>query len=121
MGDPCGIGPETIVRAVAAGATGPALVVGDVAVMRRAVAQCDLLLPVARLDAPGDALAAPPDCLLVWQPPGLAPVNGFQLDFFRVHSFTQDVIHLTAHHAKTPCCHRKLLHLLQRLMARAVL
>jgi 4-hydroxythreonine-4-phosphate dehydrogenase len=72
MGDPCGIGPETIVRAVAAGAVGPALVVGDLSVMRRAVAQCGLLLPVARLDAPGDALAAPPDCLLVWQPPGLA-------------------------------------------------
>ena len=73
MGDPCGIGPETLARAVAAGATGPALVVGDVAVMRRAVAQCGLLLPVALLDAPGDALTAPPDCLLVWQPPGLPP------------------------------------------------
>ena len=36
MGDPCGIGPETIARAVAARATGTALVVGDVAVMRRA-------------------------------------------------------------------------------------
>ncbi len=73
MGDACGIGPEILVRAVAAGATGPALVVGDVAVLRRAVAQCGLRLPVVRLDAPGDARAAPPDCLLVWQPPGLPP------------------------------------------------
>ncbi|NDG41149.1 MAG: 4-hydroxythreonine-4-phosphate dehydrogenase, partial [Betaproteobacteria bacterium] len=46
MGDPCGIGPETIARAVAARATGAALVVGDVAVMRRAAAHCGLLLPV---------------------------------------------------------------------------
>jgi 4-hydroxythreonine-4-phosphate dehydrogenase len=71
MGDPCGIGPETIAKAVAARATGPALVVGDVDVMRRAARQCGLLLPVARLDHPADALQAPPDCLAVWQPPGL--------------------------------------------------
>jgi 4-hydroxythreonine-4-phosphate dehydrogenase len=71
MGDACGIGPETLARAVAAGATGRALVVGDVAVMRRAVAQCGLLLPVAQLDRPADALTAPPDCIAVWQPPGL--------------------------------------------------
>ena len=71
QGDPCGIGPETIARAVALRATGPAVVVGDVAVMRRAVAQCGLLLPVARLESPADALQAPPDCIAVWQPPGL--------------------------------------------------
>ena len=63
MGDPCGIGPETIAKAVAARATGPAVVVGDVAVLRRAVRQCGLLLPVARLDAPDDALVAPPQKL----------------------------------------------------------
>ncbi len=72
QGDACGIGPETIARAVALGATGPALVVGDVGVMRRAVAQCGLMLPVAELDSPGDAALAPPDCIAVWQPPGLA-------------------------------------------------
>ena len=71
QGDPCGIGPEIIARAVALRATGPAVVVGDVEVMRRAVAQCGLLLPVARLDSPADALDAPPDCIAVWQPPGL--------------------------------------------------
>ena len=71
MGDPCGIGPETIARAVAAQATGPAVVIGDVAVLRRAAARCGLLLPVARLEAPADALEAPPDCIAVWQPPGL--------------------------------------------------
>ena len=71
QGDPCGIGPEIIARAVALRATGPAVVVGDVEVMRRAVAQCGLLLPVARVESPADALQAPPDCIVVWQPPGL--------------------------------------------------
>ncbi|MES2717494.1 MAG: 4-hydroxythreonine-4-phosphate dehydrogenase PdxA [Pseudomonadota bacterium] len=71
LGDPCGIGPETIAKAVAARATGPAVVVGDVAVLRRAVQQCGLLLPVARLAQPGDAWRAPPGCIAVWQPPGL--------------------------------------------------
>ena len=86
MGDPCGIGPETIARAVAARATGPAVVVGDVAVLRRAVAQCGLLLPVARLDAPADALDAPPDCIAVWQPPGLTPAGLVDLTMGRVHA-----------------------------------
>ena len=71
MGDPCGIGPEIIVRAAAAGLGGPAVVIGDVAVMRRAVAQCGLLLPIAEVDEIGDAPAAPPGSLAVWQPPGL--------------------------------------------------
>lgn len=86
MGDPCGIGPETIARAVAARATGPAVVVGDVAVLRRAVAQCGLLLPVARLEAPADALAAPPDCIAVWQPPGLRTEGLADLPMGRVHA-----------------------------------
>ena len=71
QGDPCGIGPETIAQAVAARATGPAVVVGDVAVLRRAVRQCGLLLPVAAVQTPADALLAPPGCIAVWQPPGL--------------------------------------------------
>ena len=71
QGDPSGIGPEIIAMAVAARATGPAVVVGDVAVLRRAVQQCGQLLPVAQLDEPTDALHAPPGCIAVWQPPGL--------------------------------------------------
>ncbi|MBI3368128.1 MAG: 4-hydroxythreonine-4-phosphate dehydrogenase PdxA [Burkholderiales bacterium] len=70
MGDPCGIGPEIVARTVAAGTAGSIVVVGDVEVMRRALRQCGLTLPVARLDGPLDA--APPDCLPVWQPPGLS-------------------------------------------------
>lgn len=75
MGDPCGIGPEIIARAVASGAAPGAVVLGDVAVMRRAVAQCGLLLPVARLDDPVDALQLPPGCLGVWAPPGLSAAD----------------------------------------------
>lgn len=75
MGDPCGIGPEIIARAVASGAAPGAVVLGDVAVMRRAVAQCGLLLPVARLDDPVDALQMPPGCLGVWAPPGLSTAD----------------------------------------------
>ena len=85
MGDVCGIGPEIIARALAARAAGPVLVVGDVAVLRRAVAQCGLLLPVARLDAPAEALSAPADCIAVWQPPGL-PAGLIALPMGQVHA-----------------------------------
>ena len=77
MGDPCGIGPETIVKAVADGRAGGLLVVGDVGVLRRAVVQCGLLLPVAVVDDPDTACRSPqdlpPGALWVWQPPGLPP------------------------------------------------
>jgi 4-hydroxythreonine-4-phosphate dehydrogenase len=69
MGDACGIGPEIIVRALADGAAGPCVVVGDLAVMRRAARHCGLMLPIALLDEPEDALDLPPRCLGVWQPP----------------------------------------------------
>ena len=85
QGDPCGIGPETIAKAVAARASGPAVVVGDVAVLRRAVQQCGLLLPVARLDDPADARQVPPGCIGVWQPPGLPP-GLVDLPMGRVHA-----------------------------------
>ena len=85
LGDPCGIGPETIAKAVGLGATGQAVVVGDVAVLRRAVQQCGLLLPVARLDAPADALQAPPGCIAVWQPPGW-PAGLVDLPMGQVHA-----------------------------------
>ncbi len=85
QGDPCGIGPETIAKAVAARATGPAVVVADVAVLRRAVQHCGLLLPVARLDDPAHALQAPPGCIAVWQPPGL-PAGLADLPMGQVHA-----------------------------------
>ncbi|MDM4766335.1 4-hydroxythreonine-4-phosphate dehydrogenase PdxA [Pelomonas sp. SE-A7] len=70
MGDACGIGPEIIARLWdSQEAPQDVCVVGDLSVMRRAVRQLGLSLPVARLDAPDEA--APPNCLPVWQPPGL--------------------------------------------------
>ena len=71
MGDPCGIGPEILVRAAASGALDGAVVLGDMAVLQRASAQCGLRLPLAELDDPADVHAVPPGALAVWPVPGL--------------------------------------------------
>jgi len=71
MGDPCGIGPEIIARAVAGPLPARCVVIGDLATLRRAIAQCGLALPVARLDAPEEAHDVPAGCLALWQPAGL--------------------------------------------------
>ncbi|WP_374674671.1 4-hydroxythreonine-4-phosphate dehydrogenase PdxA [Ideonella sp.] len=73
MGDPCGIGPETIARAAAAGALDDALVCGSAPVMRRALAAVGARRPVAVVEQPHDAAHVPQGALVVWQPPGLAP------------------------------------------------
>ena len=72
MGDPAGIGPEIIAKAAAAGELDDAVVVGDIGVLRRAVAACGLVLPVAALEQPSDRGACPPGVLAVCPPPGLA-------------------------------------------------
>ncbi|MBB4842342.1 4-hydroxythreonine-4-phosphate dehydrogenase [Paucibacter oligotrophus] len=71
QGDVCGIGPEIITRAFAQGHAADCRVVGDVAVMRRALRQIGASLPVLRLETPDEPV--PPGSLPVWQPPGLAP------------------------------------------------
>ncbi|HET9978566.1 MAG TPA: 4-hydroxythreonine-4-phosphate dehydrogenase PdxA [Burkholderiaceae bacterium] len=81
MGDPVGIGPEVVARAFVQGAAEGCVVVGDVAVMRRAMALVGDAWPVAQLDAPGDAV--PPRCMPVWQPANL-PVGLAELDWGRV-------------------------------------
>ncbi len=69
LGDACGIGPEIIAAAWAADERrGTLCVVGDVAVMRRAIGWLGLGLPVARIASPAEAAAVPPGCLPVWQP-----------------------------------------------------
>lgn len=73
MGDACGIGPEIIARLWLQQAPHDALVVGDVAVMRRAVAAVGGGLAVAHLGEPGELARVPPRCLPVWQPAGLPP------------------------------------------------
>jgi hypothetical protein len=70
MGDPVGIGPEIVARALQQDAAG-AVVVGAVDVMRRAMALLPRPWPVARLDAPADVAHCPPRCLPIWQPEGL--------------------------------------------------
>jgi 4-hydroxythreonine-4-phosphate dehydrogenase len=75
LGDPVGIGPETIARLFAAG--GPELedcfVVGDVAVMRRAVSflGANVPVPVAEIASLLDLAMVPPRCIPVLQAQGL--------------------------------------------------
>ena len=71
MGDPSGIGPEIIAKAAAAGELRDAVVVGDIGVLRRAVAACGLVLPVAALEHPSDVVACPPRTLAVCAPAGI--------------------------------------------------
>lgn len=71
MGDACGIGPEIIASSWAVEASRDLCVVGDVAVMRRALRFVGLPLPVVRLASPAELGEVPPDCLPVWQPDGL--------------------------------------------------
>jgi 4-hydroxythreonine-4-phosphate dehydrogenase len=71
MGDACGIGPEIIARLWRDEAPQDAVVVGDVAVLRRAVAAIGGGLAVAQLQGVGDAGRMPPRCLPVLQPAGL--------------------------------------------------
>jgi len=68
MGDAVGIGPEIVVRAFERGELHDAVVVGDVAVLRRAGAPMTALI-----DDPADLAAVPPGCLPVLPPPGLPP------------------------------------------------
>ena len=77
LGDPAGIGPETIVKAFseAPELTRGCFVVGDLAIMRRAarvVAGDGVALPVAELSEVQEALGCPPRCVPVWQISSLA-------------------------------------------------
>jgi 4-hydroxythreonine-4-phosphate dehydrogenase len=80
MGDPCGIGPEIIAKAFLAGALPDAVVIGEPAVMRRALRALGRAAPLACLDSPADLHAVPPGALPVCLPregaqpdePGLA-------------------------------------------------
>jgi 4-hydroxythreonine-4-phosphate dehydrogenase len=73
MGDACGIGPEIVAAFCRTPAAAGCFVVGDVAVMRRAVLFAGGLLPVARIEEPTDALSLPPGCVPVLQVAGLPP------------------------------------------------
>lgn len=73
MGDPCGIGPEIVAMALREGRLGPAFVIGDVAVMRRAAAWVSggVPQPVAIIEDPRDAADVPPGAVAVLPCEGL--------------------------------------------------
>ena len=73
LGDPAGIGPETIAKAFrdTPDATAGCFVVGDVGVMRRAVGYAtgvgQVALPVAQITSPAEVATLPPRCMAVLQ------------------------------------------------------
>jgi 4-hydroxythreonine-4-phosphate dehydrogenase len=72
MGDACGIGPEIIAKLFRdEAASAGCVVLGDVAVMRRAAQQTGGLLPVACIDSAADAARLPPHCIPVLPVAGL--------------------------------------------------
>ena len=77
MGDACGIGPEIITRLYRAGggmAEGEAagcLVIGDLAVLRRAAGFTGGMLAFAPIERAALAFEVPPGCIPVLTPPGL--------------------------------------------------
>ena len=83
LGDACGIGPETILKAVADGAAADCLVIGDPAVLGRAARVLGLLLPLAQVDGPADLASVPPGALAVMCPHGL-PAGLAELPWGRV-------------------------------------
>src|SRR5574337_140058 len=83
MGDACGIGPETIIRAAQRGALAGGAVVGDIGVLRRASAILAATQPMALIDTPTDLAEVPADCIAVLQPDGL-PVGLEALPWGRV-------------------------------------
>jgi len=72
MGDACGIGPEIIATLFRGADSAGCLVLGDVAVMRRAASLTGGMLAIARIEQPSDALQLPPNCVPVLQVGGLA-------------------------------------------------
>ncbi len=71
LGDACGIGPEIIAKLFRGPAGAGCVVLGDVAVMRRAAAFTGGRLAVARIERAGDAWGVPPNCVPLLQVDGL--------------------------------------------------
>jgi 4-hydroxythreonine-4-phosphate dehydrogenase len=72
MGDACGIGPEIVAKLFRGGQAAGCVVLGDVAVMRRAAQCAGGLLAVARIERAADAPGVPPNCVPVIQVEGLS-------------------------------------------------
>jgi 4-hydroxythreonine-4-phosphate dehydrogenase len=67
MGDACGIGPEIIAKAFASGEGRGAFVLGDAAVMRRALQLTGQHTALALLARASDASSCPPNCVPLLQ------------------------------------------------------
>ncbi|MCM5680709.1 4-hydroxythreonine-4-phosphate dehydrogenase PdxA [Schlegelella sp. S2-27] len=65
MGDPAGIGPEIVAQAYRLGVARNTVVLGDVAVLRRAAQCTGGMLPVAVLERAEDVAHVPPACIPV--------------------------------------------------------
>jgi 4-hydroxythreonine-4-phosphate dehydrogenase len=72
MGDACGIGPEIIAKLWRSPPASGCFVIGDIGVMRRAVAQVGGGLAIARITSAEDAFAVPPACVPVLQVDAIA-------------------------------------------------
>ena len=75
MGDACGIGPEIIAAFCRSADAAGCVVVGDVAVMRRAAALTGGALPVAQVERVADAAALPPLHRRCCRSPGCRPIS----------------------------------------------
>jgi 4-hydroxythreonine-4-phosphate dehydrogenase len=75
MGDPAGIGPEIVAKLFAEGLPAPCIVIGDAAIMRRAVAAIGADLPIQAITRVSEAACLPGvmDVLGAGMPPGAVP------------------------------------------------
>ncbi len=71
MGDACGIGPEIVAKVFRGEAARGCVLLGDVAVMRRAAEATGGALAVAEVEQPADAWHVPPRCVPVLPALGL--------------------------------------------------
>jgi len=85
MGDACGIGPETIVKAFVAGAAEGCAVVGDVQVLRRAAHSLPQPPVIAAIESIADLAEVPPQAIGVLQPADL-PGGLSELPWGQVHA-----------------------------------
>ena len=83
MGDVCGIGPEILAKAFVGGHARGAVVVGDAAVMQRALEDCGTAWRAQRVRTLAEGLGAAPEVVPVIEPPGL-PAGLVQLPWGRI-------------------------------------
>ncbi|WP_159014032.1 4-hydroxythreonine-4-phosphate dehydrogenase PdxA [Acidisoma sp. S159] len=75
MGDPAGIGPEIVAKLFAEGLPAPCIVIGDAAIMQRAMAVIGADLPIRAITGVAEAACLPNvmDVLAAGTPPGAVP------------------------------------------------